>query len=140
MTTLIAPRHADKQSRLRHVDATPAPIDAPASHVVGIVLAGSYHSADSAFQGSLPRPLLPVAQIPVIGYVLRWLRDANVTRATICANSGSRAIQGCVADGANLSMQIDYMEDPSPRGPAGCASDAAKNHGADTFIVVDGTV
>ena len=108
--------------------------------MVGIVLAGSYHSADSAFQGSLPRPLLPVAQIPVIGYVLRWLRDANVKHVTICANSGSRAIQSCVADGTSLSMQIDYMEDVTPRGPAGCASDAARNHAADTFIVVDGTV
>lgn len=140
MTTLIASRHAGKLPKLRHVGDARASIEMPASHVVGIVLAGSYHSADSAFQGSLPRPLLPVAQIPVIGYVLRWLRDANVTRVTICSNSGSRAIQSCVADGTNLSMQLDYLEDATPRGPAGCASDAAKNHTADTFIVVDGTV
>src|SRR4029079_15437487 len=32
------------------------------------------------------------------------------------------------------------MEDAASRGPARCASDAAKNHSADTFIVVDGTV
>lgn len=140
MTTLIVPRHAGTLPNLRHIGAIRAPIEAPASDTVGIVLAGSYHSADSAFQGSLPRPLLPVAQIPVIGYVLRWLRDANVTRVTVCANSGSRAIQSCVADGANLSMQLDYLEDATPRGPAGCASDAAKHHTADTFIVVDGTV
>jgi hypothetical protein len=38
-----------------------------------------------------------------------------------------------VADGTNLSMQLDYLEDATPRGPAGCASDAAKNHTADTF-------
>jgi NDP-sugar pyrophosphorylase family protein len=137
MTTLSAPRHAGRLSTLRHVGSLRTEEDAA---VVGIVLAGTYHSTDSAFQGSLPRPLLPVAQIPVIGYVLRWLRDANVTRATICANSGSRAIQSCVADGAGLSMQLDYMEDATPRGPAGCASDAARHHAADTFIVVDGTV
>src|SRR3954470_24265521 len=107
MTTLIASRHAGNLPRLRHVDGTPASVEGPASHVVDIVLAGSYHSADSAFQGSLPRPLLPVAQIPVIGYVLRWLRDADVTRVTICSNSGSRAIQSCVADGTSLSMQLD---------------------------------
>jgi NDP-sugar pyrophosphorylase family protein len=140
MTTLIAPRHAGRIPGFRKAAATLTPGDVPASDVVGIVLAGTYHSTDRAFQGTLPRPLLPVAQIPVIGYVLRWLRDASVARVTICANSGSRAIQSCVADGANLSMQLDYMEDATPRGPAGCASDAAKNHPAETFIVVDGTV
>ena len=67
MTTLIAPRHAGKLPKLKHVGDARASIEAPSSHVVGIVLAGTYHSADSAFQGSLPRPLLPVAQIPVIG-------------------------------------------------------------------------
>ena len=140
MTTLIAPRHRGKIPNLRHIGVPRTSAEAPGSHVVGIVLAGTYHSTDSAFQGSLPRPLLPVAQIPVIGYVLRWLRDANVTRVTICANSGSRAIESCVGDGTSLSMQIDYMEDATPRGPAGCARDAARNHTADTFVVVDGTV
>jgi mannose-1-phosphate guanylyltransferase len=139
MTTLFAPRHTGKLPGPR-IGTTRSPIEAPPSDVVAIVLAGSYHSTDSTFLGSLPRPLVPVAQIPVIGYVLRWLRDADVAKATICANSGSRAIHTCVGDGANLSMQLDYMEDATPRGPAGCARDAALQHTADTFVVVDGTV
>ena len=140
MTTLIAPRHARNQPSSLHIGTTRAPIETPASTVVGIVLAGAYRSTDGTFLGSLPRPLLPVAQIPVVGYVLRWLRDADVTRATICANSGSRAIHTCVGDGTNLSMQLDYIEDATPRGPAGCARDAAAKYTADTFVVVDGTV
>jgi mannose-1-phosphate guanylyltransferase len=140
MTTLIAPRRGLNFSDVRSIGTSRGPVEAPASDVVAIVLAGSYHSTDSTFLGSLPRPLVPVAQVPVIGYVLRWLRDADVARATICANSGSRAIESCVGDGTNLSMQLDYMEDATPRGPAGCARDAAMNHTADTFLVVDGTV
>lgn len=139
MTTLIAPR-SGVHPGFRTIGTTRFPIEAPASDVVAIVLAGSYHSTDSTFLGSLPRPLVPVAQVPVIGYVLRWLREADVVRATICANSGSRAIESCVGDGTNLSMQLDYMEDATPRGPAGCARDAAMQHTAETFVVVDGTV
>jgi mannose-1-phosphate guanylyltransferase len=127
-------------SDVRSIGTSRRPVEAPASDVVAIVLAGTYHSTDSTFLGSLPRPLAPVAQVPVIGYVLRWLRDADVARATICANRGSRAIESCVGDGASLSMDLDYMEDATPRGPAGCAHDAAIKHGADTFVVVDGTV
>ena len=111
-----------------------------ASTAVAVVLAGSYLAADRSFSGSLPRPLLPVAQIPIIGYVLRWLRDAGIGRAVICSNHGSRAIRTCLGDAAGLSMDLDYTEDATPRGPAGCARDAALNYGAETFIVADATV
>jgi len=105
-----------------------------------IVLAGTYHSTDDGCFGALPRPLLPVAQIPLIGHVLRWLRDAGITHATICANRWSRAVQSCIGDGSSLSMQIDYIEDEEPRGPAGSARDAAVRISADTVVVVDSTV
>jgi NDP-sugar pyrophosphorylase family protein len=119
--------------------ASPSEPD-PLSGVVGIVLAGAYHRADSMFLDSLPRSLAPVAQIPVIGYVLRWLRDAGIQRGTICANRGSRSLRSLVGDGSELSMYLDYVEDDTPRGPAGCARDAAQRHTADTFIVIDGSV
>lgn len=105
-----------------------------------IVLAGTYHSTDDGCFGALPRPLLPVAQIPLVGHVLRWLRDAGITQATICANRWSRAVQSCIGDGSALSMQIDYIEDQEPRGPAGSARDAAVRISADTVVVVDSTV
>lgn len=108
--------------------------------VIGIVLAGAYQSTDDGIFGSLPRPLLPVAQIPLVGHVLRWLRDGGVARATICANRWSRAVESCIGDGSTLSMQIDYVEDGEPRGPAGCARDAVLQHAADAFVVVEGTV
>lgn len=105
-----------------------------------IVLAGTYHSTDDGFFGALPRPLLPVAQIPLVGHVLRWLRDAGITHATICANRYSRAVESCIGDGSDLSMQIDYIEDQEPRGPAGSARDAAVRLSTDTVVVVDSTV
>jgi len=108
--------------------------------VTAIVLAGTYHSTDDGHFGAWPRPLLPVAQIPLVGHVLRWLRDGGVTRATICANRWSRAVQNCIGDGSDLSMEIDYVEDQEPRGPAGSARDAAVRLAAESFVVVDSTV
>ncbi len=140
MTSPIAPPRIVNLSDVRSIRAGRGPVEAFSSDVVAIILAGTYHSTDSTFLGSLPRPLVPVAQVPVIGYVLSWLKDADVNRATICANSGSRAIERCVGDGTSLSMDLEYMEDATPRGPAGCAHDAAMKHTADTFVVVDGTV
>ena len=105
----------------------------------GIVLAGSYYWSESWFGDLLPRPLLPVAETPLIRYALQWLRDGGVHGATICANSSTPHVRAALDDGRSLSMRLDYYDDGIPRGPAGCVRDAATSHDAQTFVVVDGT-
>ena len=105
--------------------------------VHGIVIAGVY-PAGSALDQLVPRPLLPVAQQPLITYALRWMSGASLQSATICANSGARTIRASL-NGAALGLRLDYLEDWSPRGAAGCVRDAAARTGARTFVVADGT-
>jgi mannose-1-phosphate guanylyltransferase len=107
--------------------------------VEGIVLAGTYHWSQSAFERLLPRPLLPVAQTPLICYALRWMRDGGIARATVCANSASRAVRSYLGDGSRLSLSVNYLEDWTPRGAAGCVRDAGTRSDAQTFVVADGT-
>jgi mannose-1-phosphate guanylyltransferase len=110
--------------------------NAPRIH--GIVLAGVYPGNPCALDDLTPRPLLPVAQQPLVTYALRWMMGGGLKRATICANTSSRAIRAHV-DGVSLGMRVDYMEDWSPRGAAGCVRDAGLRTSADTFLVADGT-
>jgi NDP-sugar pyrophosphorylase family protein len=107
--------------------------------IQGIVLAGTYHWAETSLEALRPRPLLPVAQTPLIGYALRWLRDGGITQATICANSAARVVRDCLQDGSGLGLRLQYHEDWTPRGAAGCARDAALRGGVETFVVTDGT-
>jgi len=108
--------------------------------VKGIVLAGVHSWDGSLFDRVLPRPLVPVAHSPLICYVLGWLRDGGIRTATICANSASRAVRALLGDGTRVGVQIDYYEDWTPRGPAGCVRDAAMGSDAETFVVADGTI
>jgi mannose-1-phosphate guanylyltransferase len=108
----------------------------PRAH--GIVLAGVYPGGQSELDQLAPRPLLPVAQQPLITYALRWMRGGGVDRATICANSASRAIRAHL-NGSAIGMRVDYLEDWSPRGAAGCVRDAGIKTDADTLVVADGT-
>jgi mannose-1-phosphate guanylyltransferase len=101
------------------------------------VLAGAYLG-----HGSLdllgPRPLLPAAQQPLVSYALRWMADGGVEVATICANSAARAIRASL-NGSAYGLRLDYLEDLSPRGAAGCARDAGLRTKAASFVVADGT-
>jgi NDP-sugar pyrophosphorylase family protein len=108
------------------------------SRVRGVVLAGTYHWSNSSFEELLPRPLVPVAQAPLVSYALRWLRDGGISRATLCANSASRAVRSYLGGGSRLTMSLEYHEDWTPRGAAGCVRDAASRSGADTLVIADG--
>lgn len=90
----------------------------------GVVLAGVHQWDDSALDGALPRPLLPVVHQPLVGYSLQWLRDGGVTNDTVCANSDSRLVRQYLGDGACIGLDLAYYEDWTPRGPAGCVRDA----------------
>jgi len=104
-----------------------------------VVLAGTHHWSGSSFERLAPRPLLPVALSPLISYSLRWLAEGGVRRATICANGTTRSIQAALGDGADLSLDLSYYQDGTPRGPAGCVRDAAAGTASETLVVADGT-
>jgi NDP-sugar pyrophosphorylase family protein len=105
----------------------------------GIVLAGAYPHAQSGLDSLRPRPLLPVAERPLIAYALRWMHDGGLSTATVCTNVATRTIHPTLGGGGGLSMDVDYLEDWQPRGPAGCVRDAGVRTDADTFVVADGT-
>lgn len=106
--------------------------------VEGIILAGEYHWTGSSFQELRPRPLLPVAQTALVEHVLRWLSSNGVARTTMCANGSTHALRAHLKDGRDLSIDLRYYEDGTPRGAAGCVKDAASRSTAQTLIVADG--
>lgn len=117
----------------------PTPFRTSHGSLQGVVLAGSFPWSDSPLDRLMPRPLLPVAHQPLISYALRWLRESGVGEVTVCLNRASRTTRTAIVEegGADRAGLVFY-EDIVPRGPAGCARDAALASGADTFVVADG--
>ena len=99
---------------------------------------GSVPGRQCALDQLAPRPLLPVAQQPLVTYALRWMASGGLRDVTICANSAARAIRARLK-GSAFGLRLDYLEDWSPRGAAGCVRDAGIKTDADTFVVADGT-
>jgi mannose-1-phosphate guanylyltransferase len=108
--------------------------------LTAIVLAGGYRSTENALAGLLPRPLMPVALVPLVGHVLRWLQAADITRLHVCTNGYARAIEARLAATIGTPSPLAFVEDATPRGPAGCARDAALQTDGEIFVVVDGSV
>jgi mannose-1-phosphate guanylyltransferase len=114
-------------------------LPAALGQIHGIVLAGAYPRGGSGLDSLRPRPLLPVAERPLFAYGLGWMRSAGLSSATVCTNVATRAGHAALGGSVGLSLDVDYLEDWTPRGPGGCVHDAGVRTNADTFVVVDGT-
>ena len=131
---------------MRSVAAGPSPLAAIVPIAVcedrsvhGIVLAGSFPWSGSVLDRVRPRPLLPVAHQPLISYVLRWLRQAGVGEVSVCVNRAARAAPRVLAQARADVASIEIVHDAEPRGPAGCARDAALAGDGETFVVAEAT-
>jgi NDP-sugar pyrophosphorylase family protein len=107
--------------------------------VWGIVLAGAFARAGSSLEKLRPRPLLPVANDPVVAYPLRWLAHDAVDGVSVCLNRETREVRSALSGRAGMPGRLEFLDDHAPRGSAGSARDAALSTGARTFIVVSGT-
>src|SRR5712691_6878960 len=105
----------------------------------GVILAGTYRWTNSMFDRLAPRPLLPVANRPLISYALSWLGQGGVCDVVLCTNRETGALQTRLAQYVPEEMRPQYHEDRVPQGSAGCLREAACGSDAETFVVVDGT-
>jgi mannose-1-phosphate guanylyltransferase/phosphomannomutase len=109
------------------------------TNVAGVVLAGVHQWGGSALDQACPRPLLPIANRPIITYSIDWLHKSGIRDLSVCANSHTRMIRKHLHGHPWHEMTIDYYEDTMPRGPAGCVKDAWLNSEIRTMVVMDGT-
>lgn len=112
-------------------------VRAVTQNVRGVILAGQYAWADSKFDALCPRPLLRVANQPLVSYPLLWLAEGGLHEVTVCANRDTRTVGAQLQDYVPPDVSFELLEDEAPRGPAGCVRDAAGD--AETLLVVGGT-
>ncbi len=106
----------------------------------GIILAGVHNWGHEALEDVVCRPLLPIAGRPLIRHVINWFHQEGVSRAVVCANSNTRILRGNLGGGEGLGVSLEYYEDQMPRGPAGCARDAASAASGNVYVVAEGTI
>jgi NDP-sugar pyrophosphorylase family protein len=101
-----------------------------------VVLAGGRGTRLAPFTAVLPKPLVPLGDMPVLEVLLRRLAQAGVARATLAVNHLASLIEAYFGDGSKLGIAIDYVTEDQPLGTAG---PLAGIDGLDrSFLVVNG--
>jgi glucose-1-phosphate thymidylyltransferase len=100
-----------------------------------LVLSGGSGTRLRPFSYSRPKQLIPIANKPVLQYVLEGIRDLGVTEIAVVVGEGAAEIVKAIGDGSRLGVRVTYLEQDEPRGLAHCVRLARGFLGDDDFVM-----
>jgi mannose-1-phosphate guanylyltransferase / phosphomannomutase len=103
-----------------------------------IVMAGGQGSRLWPLTASRPKPLVPVANRPVLAYILEWLRGHDFPEVLMTLHHRADAIRRAFGDGRSFGLGITYQVESEPLGTAGAVKQAGDWIGSEPFLVVSG--
>src|SRR5439155_13272271 len=106
--------------------------------VRGVVMAGGEGSRLRPLTANLPKPLLPVANRPVMEHVLRLLRRHGVEDTVVTLQFLASLVRNYFGDGDELGMSLQYATEQRPLGTAGSVRNAESALRDETFLVLSG--
>ncbi len=103
-----------------------------------VILAGGQGARLRPYTTTIPKPLMPVGEQPILQLVLRRLRAAGVGRVTMAVNHMAELIQAFFGSGERFGLEIRYSLEHVPLGTVGplkLISDLP-----DRFLVMNGDI
>jgi glucose-1-phosphate thymidylyltransferase len=102
----------------------------------GLVLSGGSGTRLRPLTHTGPKQLIPVANKPVLQYVIEDLKEAGITDiGVILGNNGKEQVIAELKDGRQYGVMITYIEQGAPLGIAHAVQCARDFMGGDDFIV-----
>ena len=89
------------------------------SDIRAVVLAGGRGTRLAPYTTVLPKPLMPVGDMPILEILIRQLRRAGIRRVTLAVGHLAALLEAYFGDGTRLDVSLDYSYEDEPAGTAG---------------------
>lgn len=84
-----------------------------------VILAGGFGTRLRPYTFSIPKPLLPVGDKPVLELIIEQLRDSGIKDIILATGYKSEIIQSFCGNGSRFNVNINYVSESRPLGTAG---------------------
>jgi len=103
-----------------------------------VILAGGKGTRLAPYTKILPKPLMPIGDMPILEVILRQLKAAGIHEVVLTVGHLSELLRAFFQNGERLGMSITYSFEETPLGTAGPLSFVDGLD--DTFLVSNGDV
>ena len=104
-----------------------------------IILAGGHGKRLRPITDYLPKSLVPIKNIPLIEWQIRYLKKHGVSEVIICTGYKTKMIENYLSV-KKLGIKIRFSIEKSPLGTGGAIKKAAKMLNGKSFYVINGDV
>lgn len=102
-----------------------------------VIMAGGKGTRLYPYSALLPKPLMPLGDMPILELLLRRMRRAGITDVILAVNHLRHLLEAFFGDGSKLGLHIRYVDEDRPLGTAGALGSMLAELD-DTFIVSNG--
>jgi dTDP-glucose pyrophosphorylase len=87
-----------------------------------VIMAGGFGQRLRPLTETMPKPMLPVGEKPVMELIINQLRDSGVRTVNVTTHFQPEKIREYFGDGATFGVDLRYVSEESPLGTAGALS------------------
>ena len=84
-----------------------------------VVLAGGKGTRLAPYTKILPKPLMPIGEMPILEVLLRQIRFAGIRNVVLTVGHLSELLRAFFQDGHQWDVHIEYSYEECPLGTAG---------------------
>ncbi len=103
-----------------------------------IVMAGGQGSRLRPLTLTRPKPMVPVANRPVMAHILEWLQGHGFSEVLVTLHYRAEDIRRAFGDGRSLGLKITYRVEEEPLGTAGSVKFAEDWIAGEPFLIASG--
>lgn len=103
-----------------------------------IILAGGRGKRLRPITDYVPKPLVPLNNIPIIDWQIKYLKKFKVNEIIICTGYKTEMIEHFLSMKDNFGIKIKFSIEKTPLGTGGAIKQAGKFIDEDSFIVING--
>ena len=92
-----------------------------------VILAGGIGVRLRPFTFSIPKPLLPIGEKPILEIIIAQLKNSGFKEFIMAIGYKSRMIQAYFRDGSEFGVRIEYLVEKKPSGTAGVLAQLRKD-------------
>jgi len=86
-----------------------------------MILAGGMGTRLRPLTFSIPKPLLPVGEKPILQRIIEQLRDSGITDLVLATGYQAELVRAFCGDGSKFGVSVTYVHEHKPLGTAGPA-------------------